>query len=105
MQPGSPFLLGVNYWPRKKGMFMWQQFDPAEIREEFTMIVALPGRPPLMAWIRETSTECDRRSASIAWLVGSSPTRPIIAVAPASQINASQAVQLNSTACDPGGGK
>src|SRR5688572_18591520 len=38
MTPGQPFILGINYWPRKKSVFWWEQFDPAEVREEFAMI-------------------------------------------------------------------
>jgi len=34
----TPFLLGVNYWPRRKAMYWWSQFDPAEVREEFAII-------------------------------------------------------------------
>ncbi|QOV92224.1 glycoside hydrolase 5 family protein [Humisphaera borealis] len=38
MTPGQPFILGINYWPRKKSVFWWEQFDAAEVREEFAMI-------------------------------------------------------------------
>ena len=38
LQPGDPFLLGVNYWPRRKAMYWWKQFDPGEVREEFALI-------------------------------------------------------------------
>jgi endo-1,4-beta-mannosidase len=38
MAIGDDFLLGVNYWPRKKAMYWWSDFDPAEVREEFAMI-------------------------------------------------------------------
>lgn len=34
----QPFLLGVNYWPRRKAMYWWSDFDPAEVREEFSLI-------------------------------------------------------------------
>lgn len=34
----QPFLLGVNYWPRRKAMGWWSDFDPAEVREEFSDI-------------------------------------------------------------------
>ena len=37
-QPGDPFLLGVNYWPRRKAMFWWAHFDAGEVREEFALI-------------------------------------------------------------------
>lgn len=36
--PGDPFLLGVNYWPRRKAMYFWTQFDPGEVRDEFALI-------------------------------------------------------------------
>jgi endo-1,4-beta-mannosidase len=34
----EPFVLGVNYWPRRKAMYWWSQFDPGEVREEFALI-------------------------------------------------------------------
>ncbi|MEA3335545.1 MAG: glycoside hydrolase family 2 TIM barrel-domain containing protein [Chloroflexota bacterium] len=36
-----PFTLGVNYWPRRKAMFWWSNFDSREIREEFSLIADL----------------------------------------------------------------
>ncbi len=33
-----PFVLGVNYWPRRKAMDWWKEFDAEEVREEFTVI-------------------------------------------------------------------
>src|SRR6476661_1852521 len=41
MPIGDPFLLGVNYWPRRKAMFWWSDFDAGEVREEFAMIRAI----------------------------------------------------------------
>jgi endo-1,4-beta-mannosidase len=38
MSLGQPFLLGVNYWPRRKAMYWWSDFDAGEVREEFAMI-------------------------------------------------------------------
>ena len=35
---GQPFLLGVNYWPRRKAMTWWADFDAGEVREEFAVI-------------------------------------------------------------------
>jgi endo-1,4-beta-mannosidase len=35
-----PFLLGVNYWPRKKAMFWWRRFDAGEVRAEFAEIAS-----------------------------------------------------------------
>ncbi len=34
----QPFRLGVNYWPRRKAMYWWQDFDAGEVREEFAVI-------------------------------------------------------------------
>jgi len=34
------FLMGVNYWPRKKAMYWWRDFDPAEVVDEFDAIAA-----------------------------------------------------------------
>ncbi|MGE5618320.1 MAG: glycoside hydrolase 5 family protein [Sphingomonadaceae bacterium] len=36
-----PFVLGINYWPRKKAMYWWKQFDAGEVRSEFAEIAAL----------------------------------------------------------------
>lgn len=38
MSAQTPFILGVNYWPRRKAMFWWRDFDAAEVREEFGVI-------------------------------------------------------------------
>ncbi|MBK8031892.1 MAG: beta-galactosidase [Chloroflexi bacterium] len=32
------FILGVNYWPRRKAMYWWSDFDAGEVREEFAVI-------------------------------------------------------------------
>ena len=34
----EPFILGVNYWPRKKAMYWWANFDEDEVKEEFEII-------------------------------------------------------------------
>src|SRR5687768_2208673 len=34
----EPFLLGCNYWPRRKAMYWWSDFDAGEVREEFSLI-------------------------------------------------------------------
>ena len=34
----QPFLLGVNYWPRRKAMYWWADFDAGEVREEFALM-------------------------------------------------------------------
>ena len=34
----APFELGINYWPRRKAMYMWREFDIAEIRDEMAQI-------------------------------------------------------------------
>ncbi len=35
------FQLGVNYWPRRSAMYMWQRFDLGEIREDMARIASL----------------------------------------------------------------
>ncbi|MEM9950261.1 MAG: cellulase family glycosylhydrolase [Chloroflexota bacterium] len=37
----QPFVLGVNYWPRRKAMYWWSNFDADEVREEFELIASL----------------------------------------------------------------
>jgi len=34
----TQFTLGVNYWPRRKAMYWWSNFDAGEAREEFAVI-------------------------------------------------------------------
>lgn len=34
----TPFCLGVNYWPRRKAMYWWSDFDAGEVRDEFAVI-------------------------------------------------------------------
>ena len=38
MSIGQPFTLGVNYWPRRKAMYWWKEFDAGEVAEEFAVI-------------------------------------------------------------------
>ncbi len=38
---GQPFPLGVNYWPRRKAMYWWRDFERDEVAEEFDLIAAL----------------------------------------------------------------
>ncbi len=39
-----PFVLGINYWPRKKAMYWWKEFDGGEVKAEFAEIAALGAR-------------------------------------------------------------
>ena len=40
--PSVPkFLSGINYWPRRSAMYMWQRFDAGEIAEDMARIAAL----------------------------------------------------------------
>ena len=34
----TPFLLGVNYWPRRKAMGWWRHFEADEVRQEFALL-------------------------------------------------------------------
>jgi endo-1,4-beta-mannosidase len=34
----TDFTLGVNYWPRRKAMYWWSNFDAEEVREEFAIL-------------------------------------------------------------------
>jgi endo-1,4-beta-mannosidase len=40
----EPFVLGVNYWPRRKAMTWWSDFDAAEVDEEFALVADLALR-------------------------------------------------------------
>jgi endo-1,4-beta-mannosidase len=35
------FVLGVNYWPRRKAMYWWSRFDAGEVDDEFAIIQEL----------------------------------------------------------------
>src|SRR5690606_19159365 len=37
----QPFLQGVNYWPRRKAMYWWSDFEAAEVDDEFGVIASL----------------------------------------------------------------
>ncbi len=41
MAQTSPFVLGVNYWPRRKAMYWWKDFDRVEVETEFAEIAML----------------------------------------------------------------
>jgi endo-1,4-beta-mannosidase len=34
----TDFTLGINYWPRRKAMYWWGNFDATEVRDEFSVI-------------------------------------------------------------------
>src|SRR3954466_1095900 len=38
LMAAEPFIMGVNYWPPRKAMYWWSQFDAGEVREEFAMV-------------------------------------------------------------------
>ena len=35
---GVAFELGINYWPSRRAMYMWQQLDLVEVRDEMMHI-------------------------------------------------------------------
>jgi endo-1,4-beta-mannosidase len=37
----EPFILGVNYWPRRKAMYWWQDFDVDEVKQEFSVLKSI----------------------------------------------------------------
>ncbi len=41
MRFGERFVLGVNYWPRRKAMYWWADFDAGEVAEEFDVIAGI----------------------------------------------------------------
>lgn len=34
----NSFILGANYWPRRKAMYWWSDFDAGEVRDEFALM-------------------------------------------------------------------
>ncbi len=38
---GAPFRMGVNYWPRRKAMGWWKDFERGEVADEFDVIAGL----------------------------------------------------------------
>lgn len=41
LDKSNNFLIGVNYWPRKKAMYWWKNFDEEEVKKEFGEIKQL----------------------------------------------------------------
>lgn len=37
----TPFVTGINYWPRRKAMYWWANFDRGEVAEEFDVLADL----------------------------------------------------------------
>ncbi len=37
----EPFVLGVNYWPRRKAMGWWRDFDAAEVEADLALVASL----------------------------------------------------------------
>jgi endo-1,4-beta-mannosidase len=37
----DPFVLGVNYWPRRSAMFFWRDFNADEVSEDFATIASI----------------------------------------------------------------
>jgi endo-1,4-beta-mannosidase len=71
---GDPFLLGVNYWPRRKAMYWWRQFDAGEVREDFALVRALGLRAVRLFLLWEdfqpqpdrVAADCLRELATVA---------------------------------------
>lgn len=40
-KPGDRFVLGVNYWPRRKAMTFWSDFDLSEVEADFDLLQSL----------------------------------------------------------------
>jgi len=38
------FIIGINYWPRRKAMYWWKEFDEDEVKEEFREIRDLKAK-------------------------------------------------------------
>src|SRR3990170_5749359 len=41
LAPGQPFRVGVNYWPRRKAMAWWKDFDRGEVAHELDVVADL----------------------------------------------------------------
>ena len=70
----EPFTLGVNYWPRRKAMYWWSNFDAGEVREEFALMreIGLNMVRLFLLWDDwqpapdQVSPECLRNLATVA---------------------------------------
>lgn len=40
-EAGAPFVLGINYSPRRRAMYMWREPDLGEVRDEMAHIADL----------------------------------------------------------------
>jgi len=62
----AEFLLGINYWPRRSAMYMWERFDLGELREDFARIHELRLRVVRFFLLWETfQPEPDRIDAQM----------------------------------------
>jgi endo-1,4-beta-mannosidase len=34
----NPFFIGINYWPRERGVYWWVDFDPGEVKRDFARL-------------------------------------------------------------------
>ena len=35
------FELGINYWPRRRAMYLWREFDAGEVQEDMARIASI----------------------------------------------------------------
>jgi endo-1,4-beta-mannosidase len=67
----APFELGINYWPRRRAMYMWRELDLTEVRSEMAHIAAMGfDSVRIFTLLRDFLPACDRvDTAMIARLV------------------------------------
>ncbi len=70
----EPFVLGVNYWPARSGMYWWQHFDKSALADDFERIqkTGLKTVRVFLLWedfqpgARKVSTPCLDRLVAVA---------------------------------------
>ena len=74
------FSLGINYWPRRSAMHMWQRFDPGEIAEDMRRLAEL-GFDTVRFFLRWADFQPTQRRMDHAMLERLDRVMELIAVA------------------------
>jgi len=74
------FSVGINYWPRRSAMHMWQRFDPGEIADDMRRIAEL-GLDTVRFFLRWADFQPEPRRTDRAMLVRLERVMAIVAEA------------------------